>query len=82
MPSLTALSNSLAGLRRAGPVESGQGKLVCPFCGTESPYQIDRVTGKIRSWIWSRRSRAPEDQRAGRRRSERAVPELPRGDGV
>lgn len=22
-------------------------KLVCPFCGTESPYAIDRVTGKV-----------------------------------
>ena len=22
-------------------------KLVCPFCGTESPYQIDRDTGKV-----------------------------------
>ena len=22
-------------------------KLVCPFCGTESPYQIDRATGKV-----------------------------------
>ncbi len=22
-------------------------KLVCPFCGTESPYQIDRETGKV-----------------------------------
>jgi hypothetical protein len=22
-------------------------KLICPFCGTESPYQIDRSTGKV-----------------------------------
>jgi hypothetical protein len=22
-------------------------KLICPFCGTESPYQIDRATGKV-----------------------------------
>ena len=22
-------------------------KLVCPFCGTESPYRIDRDTGKV-----------------------------------
>ena len=22
-------------------------KLICPFCGTESPYQIDRTTGKV-----------------------------------
>lgn len=25
----------------------GKEKLVCPFCGTESPYAIDRETGKI-----------------------------------
>ena len=25
----------------------GKQKLVCPFCGTESPYQIDREQGKI-----------------------------------
>ena len=25
----------------------GKQKLVCPFCGTESPYQIDRETGKV-----------------------------------
>jgi hypothetical protein len=25
----------------------GKQKLVCPFCGTESPYAIDRETGKI-----------------------------------
>ena len=24
-----------------------QQKLVCPFCGTESPYQFDRETGKV-----------------------------------
>lgn len=26
----------------------GKQKLVCPFCGTESPYAIDRETGKVR----------------------------------
>ena len=47
-------------------------KLVCPFCGTESPYKIDRETGKIaeldlakalsempadeREWLSARRS--------------------------
>jgi hypothetical protein len=25
----------------------GKQKLLCPFCGTESPYQIDRDTGKV-----------------------------------
>ena len=37
----------MPGLRRAGRVESGKQKLVCPFCGTESPYQIDRELGKV-----------------------------------
>jgi hypothetical protein len=27
--------------------DPGKQKLICPFCGTESPYQIDRETGKI-----------------------------------
>ena len=27
--------------------DPGKQKLVCPFCGTESPYAIDRVTGKV-----------------------------------
>jgi Zn finger protein HypA/HybF involved in hydrogenase expression len=47
-------------------------KLVCPFCGTESPYQIDRATGQVhevdlvttlrempeneRGWLTERRS--------------------------
>ena len=47
-------------------------KLICPFCGTESPYQIDRATGKVveldlvaalrelpadeRGWLTARRS--------------------------
>jgi predicted RNA-binding Zn-ribbon protein involved in translation (DUF1610 family) len=26
---------------------AGKQKLICPFCGTESPYQIDRETGKV-----------------------------------
>lgn len=25
----------------------GKQQLVCPFCGTESPYEVDRVTGQI-----------------------------------
>jgi hypothetical protein len=27
--------------------DPGKQKLVCPFCGTESPYAIDRETGKV-----------------------------------
>ncbi len=26
---------------------AGKQKLICPFCGTESPYAIDRATGKV-----------------------------------
>ena len=54
----------LPGLRRAGRVESGKEKLVCPFCGTESPYQIDRVTGQIQELDLVKTLRElPEDQR-------------------
>jgi hypothetical protein len=50
----------------------GKQKLICPFCGTESPYQIDRATGAVveldlvkalselpeeeRGWLTTRRS--------------------------
>ena len=50
----------------------GKQKLICPFCGTESPYRIDRDTGKVveldlaaalrelpddeRGWLTARRS--------------------------
>jgi hypothetical protein len=27
--------------------DPGKQKLICPFCGTESPYVIDRATGKV-----------------------------------
>ena len=42
----------------------GKQKLVCPFCGTESPYQIDRVTGQIQELDLVRTLRElPDDQR-------------------
>ena len=25
----------------------GKQKLICPFCGTESPYHVDRELGKV-----------------------------------
>ncbi len=42
----------------------GKERLVCPFCGTESPYQIDRVTGQIQELDLVKTLRElPEDQR-------------------
>jgi predicted RNA-binding Zn-ribbon protein involved in translation (DUF1610 family) len=39
-------------------------KLVCPFCGTESPYQIDRATGQVAELDLARALRElPEDAR-------------------
>ena len=39
-------------------------KLVCPFCGTESPYKIDRTTGRIEELDLVRTLRElPEEQR-------------------
>jgi hypothetical protein len=39
-------------------------KLICPFCGTESPYQIDRTTGKVAEIDLVTTLRAlPEEQR-------------------
>jgi hypothetical protein len=62
--------------------DPGKQKLVCSFCGTESPYAIDRETGKIteldlvtalrdlpddeRGWIAARRSVRPGRQNPGR----------------
>ena len=59
-------------------------KLVCPFCGTESPYQINPASGADRG------DRSGQDAaraaglaaRLARGEAQRAVPELPRGDGV
>jgi hypothetical protein len=42
----------------------GKQKLICPFCGTESPYAIDRETGKIQELDLSAALRdLPDDER-------------------
>jgi hypothetical protein len=42
----------------------GKQKLVCPFCGTESPYKIDETTGKIEELDLVKALREmPDDQR-------------------
>jgi predicted RNA-binding Zn-ribbon protein involved in translation (DUF1610 family) len=42
----------------------GKQKLVCPFCGTESPYAIDRETGKITELdLVATLRELPEDER-------------------
>jgi len=40
-------------------------KLVCPFCGTESPYQIDRATGKVAEQDLARALRELPDEARG-----------------
>jgi len=40
-------------------------KLVCPFCGTESPYQIDRDTGKVAEQDLARALRELPDEARG-----------------
>ena len=59
-------------------------KLVCPFCGTESPYQIDRDTGKVvENDLAAALRDLPDDERGWQADApQRAVPELPRGDGL
>jgi hypothetical protein len=43
---------------------AGKQKLVCPFCGTESPYAIDRDTGKVEELDLVKALRElPEEQR-------------------
>ena len=53
--------------RRAARRPSGtptKQKLICPFCGTESPYQFDRETGKVVELDLVRALRElPEDER-------------------
>jgi hypothetical protein len=42
----------------------GKQKLICPFCGTESPYKIDETTGKIEELDLVKALREmPDDQR-------------------
>ena len=42
----------------------GKQKLICPFCGTESPYQIDRDTGKaVELDLAAALRELPEDER-------------------
>jgi hypothetical protein len=42
----------------------GKQKLVCPFCGTESPYTIDRDTGKVQERdLVAMLRELPEDER-------------------
>ena len=59
-------------------------KLVCPFCGTESPYRIDRETGKVveLDLVDGAARAAGRGARLADRAPQRAVPELPGGDGL
>jgi len=48
-------------------------KLVCPFCGTESPYQIDRDTGKVAEQDLARALRELPDEARGWQTERRSV---------
>jgi hypothetical protein len=51
----------------------GKQKLVCPFCGTESPYQIDRDTGKVAEQDLARALRELPDDARGWQTERRSV---------
>ena len=57
---------------------------MCPFCGTESPYTIDRDTGKVGGKGPGCGAARPARRRAAVASDppQRPVPELPRGDGL
>ena len=65
MPSVTAISKfPCPACGAQAEWNPGKEKLVCPFCGTESPYQIDRVTGQIQELDLVKTLRElPEEQR-------------------
>ena len=48
-------------------------KLVCPFCGTESPYQIDRDTGKVAEQDLASALRELPDEARGWQTERRSV---------
>jgi hypothetical protein len=51
----------------------GAQKLVCPFCGTESPYRIDRETGKIEELDLVKALRDLPDDERGWQTARRSV---------
>jgi hypothetical protein len=51
----------------------GKQKLVCPFCGTESPYVIDRETGKIQELDLVKTLRELPEQARGWQTERRSV---------
>jgi hypothetical protein len=51
----------------------GKKKLVCPFCGTESPYAFDADTGKIQELDLARALRELPDEERGWKAERRSV---------
>jgi hypothetical protein len=51
----------------------GKQKLVCPFCGTESPYAIDQDTGKIQELDLVKALRELPDEQRGWQTERRSV---------
>ena len=70
------------GVRRAGRMESAKQKLVCPFCGTESPHDRSRARESRRARSRAALRELPDGARLAEAAAQRAVPELQGGDGV
>ncbi len=51
----------------------GKASLVCPFCGTESPYEVDRETGKIQEIDLVKTLRELPDEMRGWQSEKRTV---------
>ena len=85
MPDITALEkHPCAACGAQAEWNPAKQRLVCPFCGTESPYQVDTDTGEDPG-DRSRRGAARDAGRPARladRAPQRAVPELQGGDGL
>jgi predicted RNA-binding Zn-ribbon protein involved in translation (DUF1610 family) len=74
MPSVTAISKfPCPACGAQAEWNPGTQKLVCPFCGTESPYQIDRVTGQIQELDLVKTLRELPDDPRGRQAEKRSV---------
>ena len=63
----------LPGVRRPGRVEPGKQSLVCPFCGTVSPYTIDQDTGTIEELDLVKALRELPDEQRGWKTERRSV---------
>lgn len=74
MPDLTALEkHACAACGAQAEWNPAKQKLVCPFCGTETPYAIDRDTGKIQELDLVAALRSIPDEQRGWQTDRRTV---------